>query len=644
MKWQVKDLSIEDLKKKIKEELKADMAYRKDMFEDQWAINEAAIYPDNVRNIKNGTDESGHMVDMPTSIAARRQESTSSVSMETCYAMKYARYLLAQASANPPSCIPTPKTADYGDRKGALAADGFLTYGRKKTITQEIQDRRMLGTFTYGTGFSKTFFNKKLGDIKTDKENETVETFGDIDSYSPSTWNVWLDAKAKCEEDIEHFFEKTTKSSDECCSRWPEFEDRFYADNKKENEVNQLYKKHTKEIWEYWLRGDPWNGFAGCMAYFLFENDEVTILESDVNPFPGARLPYRIQGDIDEPAQVYCRSVIDYIAPLQLLLNFLDTTVTQQAEVHGSAKLVIWGGMKLANEAIDNSFTKVLEVSGYANGVTPQYIKPASLLQHIPYIRDRVLQGMEALAGLSESSFGQVNREMSGFASQTAINSANLTRRRFFVKYQKVTEDTCNDYLELVQMHYKEKKQLKIIGKEDAFTIGYFNGADIEGKYDFTSEYGTALSLDPASRREEIMLMMPLLEKAKVSPKQILGYLRMSDSKNAIDIAERARTRQFEIFDEMEATYMLTEELNQIEPEKNEEHADMLEACREYRVSAQFKTLPPDLKKLIDEHYDLRLAAASALSAQPADTTGGAGAMAGVLPPTLGLPAVPPQV
>lgn len=611
MKWKIQEITQEKLKQRIKTELKADMAYRKEMFETQWEINEAAIYPDNAA-VMTGDGTAGYqgVVDKFNEIAASMQDSN--LVTQTAYCMKYARYLLAQASANPPSCIPTPKTSDYTDRKGALAADAFLTYGRKKVITQEIQDRRMLNTFTYGTGVSKLWFNKAIGPVKTDVKKETVETFGDIAAYVPSMWDMYFAARAKCEEEIDHAFERTQKSIDECVSRWPEFEDKFRKKEDKKASGSQLYKQHVVDIWEYWLIGEPWNGYAGCMAYFLFENDEVTILESDANPFPGARLPYRLQGDIDEPGQIYCRSVIDYIAPLQLILNFLDTTVTKQAEVHGSAKLVIWGGMKIGSQ-MNNDYTKVIEITGRTDGMTPQYIQPASLLQHIPYLRDRVKASMDDLAGLNEATFGQVQREQSGFASQTAINSSNLTRRRFFVKYQKVTEDTCTDYLELVQMHYNEKKMLKITGKEDAFTIGYFKGSDIANKYDFASEYGTSLSLDPSSRREEIMLAQPLMEKAGISARQILGYLRLSDSKNAIDISERAKTRQYEIFDEMEAVYMALGKLEQIKPEKNEEHDIMLEACREYRTSSQFKTLPKELRELIDEHYDLRIAAASAL-------------------------------
>lgn len=638
MKWKIKQLNDSAITKKLLKQFVNAKENRTKYYEAQWGINEATAF--SAYWDQGGEGEAqAQPIDIYNAVAASANDGPDS-SMGICYSFKYLRYLHAQASANPPACIPTPRTADYGDRRAASVADAFIHYGRKQLNVQEVQDLRSLGCLLHGSGFSKLWYNPAIGEIKVDEEEGTVETKGEIDSHVRWVWDVWLDPDAREWKKVKYLYDRYLIPIDEACSRWPN-QEKFLESKKGKFQSNSgtrtqgdKHEEEMVEVYEYWEAGAPWNGYLGRHAWLHMENDKACVVlgEIEENEHPEQKLPYQIHTDIDVPGQVYGKAFLDYIARLQDLLNRLDSFTLEQIQAHGNVRLVIYDDMEVGEQTTNNSWD-VIQVKGNG-GTPPLYINPPQLMPDMFRFRQQLIEGMEALSGMNESMFGQIKRELSGYATQSAINSANLTRRRFFVKFKYCTEEFYRSYLELIQMHYKQAVQLKIVGKEDGVSIAFYKGSDLKGNYDFDTDYGTSFSLDPESRREEVLSLQPLLEKAQYSAGQILGFLRFSDAKGPIDLASRAKMRQYEIFDEMEATFMEKGVSKLIEPKKNEDHVPMLEACKEYRSSAQFKYLPDELQNLMDAHIDARTEQAAAVAAGA--QAGGAPVAGGDMP--AGLP------
>jgi hypothetical protein len=252
--------------------------------------------------------------------------------------------------------------------------------------------------------------------------------------------------------------------------------------------------------------------------------------------------------------------------------------------------------------------------------------------------REQLLTGMSELAGVNESMFGQIKRELSGFSVQTAINAGNMVRRRLYNKYEAFVEALFKGCLRLIQEHWTDERKILVTGKEGALSVAYFSGADIQDGFDLDVRYGASFSLDPASRREEIMQLLPLLKEAGYSMKSILGMLKLNDIAGLFDLASQAERRQLETFDEMISKFESAGTLVYIKPEALEKHDDMLKAAYDFRMSMAFKVLDPQVKQLIESHIRDR---EQLMATQAAP--GGAPAAGGVpsVPPAPGAPPGP---
>ena len=237
--------------------------------------------------------------------------------------------------------------------------------------------------------------------------------------------------------------------------------------------------------------------------------------------------------------------------------------------------------------------------------------------------RVNILQGINDISGVNESMFGQQSREQSGASMQYASNQGNMIRRRLFNKYVLAVESVYKDVLNLARKHWTLSRTIHVIGKEKALDAVDLKGSDIDGGYDVVGEYGVTLSLDPITRREEILTMQPLFEKAGLPVRKLVNMLKLNELEGMYDALELAGNRQREIFDEMIATN------SYIAPEELMDHANMIAWAMDYFMTSEFNILPPELRTLLKQHIKDR----GALAAQ--ESTPATGAPAGVPAPDM---------
>ena len=244
----------------------------------------------------------------------------------------------------------------------------------------------------------------------------------------------------------------------------------------------------------------------------------------------------------------------------------------------------------------------------------PTFMQPMPFSGSFNDMLDRVKEGIDSSAGVNDAMFGDVKRETSGFSLQYATNQGNMIRRRFFNKYVFIVESVYKTFLNLVRKHWTTPKKVKVLGAEKAFNTTEIEGMDINGGYDLVVEYGNSLSLDPTMRREEILMMIPIFEKAGVESRTILSMLKLNELGGLYDVVKLAEDRQYEIFKEM------TDTLEYIEPRDRQDHQNMLLFANQYVMTSEFKYLDPDAKLLIEQHISDReqLAAQTAQPEVPA--------------------------
>jgi hypothetical protein len=554
-------------------------------------------------------------------------------SLQINQAFKNHRFLHSQMAANPPTVVPRPTSSDPSDRQKADAADRLIRYAIRKYKMQERFDLASNNCLMSGTGILKTIFDTSAGEIM-DVDQETGELLmeGEIQVTVPTHWDIYPDPDATIPEEIKWVFERIYMPYDECLFRFPDKQEMLKEYRIQEKDVDEQMESHSAhsvgpkydvvEVYQYWERGLPHNGQIGRFCYCTKDGKLLSNVEP--NPFRFSRpkdrglalpsvpsevlanqkmpekaeLPYHLFTDIDVPGRLWGRSTLFYEGPLQDLYNQMVNVMVDTLEAHGVPRLILPAGAEVSDESITNSPWDIIKVE--AGQGTPQFMAPLPMPQAFGQLMQLVSGGIDSLAGVNDSMFGVQQREQSGFSMQYATNQGNMIRRRLFNKYILCVESVYKAYLNIIRKHWDVPRVVSVLGKEKAFESTEIKGADIDGGYDIVCEYGASLSLDPTSRREEILTMMPLFEKAGIQPRSLLSLMKLNELEGVYDKAQLASDRQRELFEEM------TKQNLYIPPEELQDHKNMLDYAYEFLMTSEFKYLAEESKVLIRQHVKER--------------------------------------
>jgi len=509
-----------------------------------------------------------------------------------------------------------------------------IRHGYHDKDAQELFDQVSLKALTYGSGFIRGCWDPDAGDTFEFNEDSAELTMqGDIKTYSPSIWDMFLAPDCKMWRDMPWLFERIEMSMEEAKFKWQadvESIERFVKTNPaNESELNDGWRERDDvvEVFLYTEKAAAINGMAGRECYCL--EDGTLLGKPSKNQNPGEVLGYCILTDVDVPDQVYGKTFVEYIFQLQDILNRLDSSFVSNIAAHNVVRMVLPEGAEIEDVGLSNSEWDYIKITGNS-ATAPYFINPPALMPDAQRLRENLISGIQELAGVNDSMMGKVEREMSGFSIQTAIDAGNQTRRRLFNKYTLCVRDFWRLYLSLAVKHWDVPRMILSLGKEKAFEAVDLKGADINGGFDIICEYGASLSLDPARRREEIMQLMPIFEKAGVPTKTILSFLRLNELDQLYDRMQLAADRQREVFDEMQATG------DYVEPREMQDHAGRLDYAYYFLETAEYKYLDSGIQENIEKHIKAR-----ETFAVQAATKGQQGAQGGAPPPPESMPTDP---
>ncbi len=568
------------------------------------------------------------------------------------YLFKNLRFIHAQLSTNPPVVSPRPTSSDAEDLRRADAADRLIRYGLRQYNMQEKFDIGSLYCLQYGTTAYKTHWDTEAGDFLEIAEDGNAIMEGDFELEPIHPKFLYIDPDAQIKDKIRFLFQKYMMSYEEALFKFPDKKDILETCRRKQGDQQINIKISGEffdvvEIYEYWETGLPTNGYAGRHCFCTREGASLT--ECGPSPYafsrPGklksnspkkAKLPYHFFTDVDVPGRVWGRTFIDYAARPQEILNRLDSATLDAIQAHGVMRLAIPDSCELTDGSPSNSNWDAVK---YTGNIPPSFIQPPSLPPDMSKYRELLKQGIDDLSGVNESMFGQQSRETAGFAMQYAVNQGSMIRRRLFNKYAMVTESVYKDYLNLLREKWETKRKISVLGKEKALEVMDIAGMDLDGGYDIFVEYGTSLSLDPITRRQEILQLQPLFEQAGVPKRTSLRLMRLNELSEMYDELDLAEDRQREYVQEMIATG------EYVPPRPFEDHENMLLYLKKFVMQQEFKALPEKDKPMIYQHIvdrsRMKTVETQMLSPQ---TNPGAGApppeQVGGLPPAMPAPAM----
>ncbi len=550
------------------------------------------------------------------------------------YVFKNLSYIHSQLASNPPSVVPRPTSNDFEDRRKADAADRLCRHALREYQLQEKVDLATLNTLTYGTGFIKTRWDSDIGDVlEVNEETGDLVMEGDYRLTVPSPWSMYMDSDASSQDDIRFVFEKIQIPYEEAAFRWPDKLETIKKYRKKQHDPEgtgsmmksaiQQPKYDIVELYEYWEKGLPVNGYLGRFCICGIDGELITELLPNPERYQRTRkntakdqmafasgqvtqvarkleiavLPYEILTDIDVPGSIWGKARAEYSINIQDMLNRLDGMSLEQAQAHGVPRLILPEGCEIADDSITNSTWDIIK---HAGNMPPKYMEPSPIPPIIPELLARYKMGIDDSFGINEAMMGQQSRETSGFSMQYSVAQGNIIRFRLMNKYHQFCVNLYKSFLRIVTKHWDIPRSIYVLGKEKAFEAMDLKGMDVDGGYDLTVEYGASSSIDPTTRREEILTLFPALEKAGVDYRQLVRMLKLNELDGMYDMLDLATDRQQEIFKEMISTGMY------IPPAELQDHANMLKHAYYYIMTSEFKYLTDDDKALINRHIKER--------------------------------------
>ncbi len=639
-------------RKKILQQRLQDSRKSRKRLEERWESAEQVLLP------LLGSDETSGLTVSPDVVGDVSDEFPE---VGTNFIAKNLRFLQSQMSANPPACSPKPTSYDPADADAADAADRISRWALRFYDLHDDIDLRNLQTLTYGTGFTKQVWDTDEGEfLKVDEETGVATMTGDFKLTVPNIWDMFLDADARKWKEVRFVFERIRVPWTEALHRWPGMEEQLEIHRKKGGEspatkgdmgggksVMSPESYDVVELWEYYEKGLPSNGFQG--RYTVITEDGFEIVEMKSNPekyiptavtkqehddrikndrVPEGRaiLPYDVLTDLDDLERPWGRSVLEFAGPLQDQLNRLDSCLLQTADANGVPRVLLPESAEIA----DSSLTSVAyDVVKYTGNIPPDIMDAAPLSQVVAHLRAQFKADIDEIMGVNESMFGQASREQSGYHASYSVNQGNMIRQRLFNKFVSNTERLYKRILLMAANKWKTPRLIDVMGEENVHDVKSFRGSDIAFGYGVVAEFSSSLSLDPMARRSEIMTMWPMLKEAGLDQKKLVQMLKLSELGNTFDITKVPGNRMKAYFDEITKTGM------QKEPRPKENHPEMLVFAQEFVMLQAFHSLPEPIKVLIEEHITLREELVAAAAQPPEGAAPGAagpGAAPGAAP------------
>lgn len=596
--------------------------------EEQWKINETALY-----RATGVTPEYGFETLEDLKKASSEVEDQPVDDIAANYILLYIRYNHSIMSSNPPDVVfrAHPGLVNKSKAEDAEKVKKFLY--RKHSIGERF-DERNLKTLTKGTGYLRSCQDPTAGDVLL--YNETTGEMvveGEERVYSPSTWNIWIDANAHSIDDVRHFWEYICMRKEEAKLRWPDYAEEIdaYGTDSKGSKFSfwnkskeGSYDPGTVDIFLYMEKGHSTNGGIGRMAFRLGEDGP--IMEWGRNPNPGAKLGLDILTDIDVEDEVYGKSIIEYLEPLQEMIMALDTNDLSNIAIGNIVRLLVDGSAEIDDQAPSDSQVDVISLKNSPGMESIRWLQPPNTMPDSIRLRNQFYADQKGLANMNDAMTGQLSRETSGYTFDRSIESAHLGRRRLYNKFTLSVERFWLFFMDLAIQGWKLPKLVKVVGNEGAYDIQHIKGSDIDGGWEIEATYGRNFSLDPEIKRQQLLQYVEIF---KLIPGFDWGIfaremgLQITED-NMFQRVKLAHRRQQKIFDTMISGFKKHGTSAYIAPKEFEDHVNMYDYCKLFYMMPEFEELEEDLQLLIEQHMMERrekmaqeLAEAQSAQAQP---------------------------
>ena len=554
------------------------------------------------------------------------------VTLKACQATLF---LQGKLAVSDPTVTISAMTTSQSDIRSAEFAKQFVKFFRKVVELDEVLEAgAYLNCACKGTGVVYIGWNPYAGKPNPEQISSPNEAMGDFEAVDVSPRDFFIDPGVKTFRESTKCIRRIYMPVDQALFAFPEKKGliKQFMD-KQEEGTHAPYgdrlggnssKPDTIPVYEYWEKRLPWNNWQGRFFYFLDLDNPQFLTDIKPNPYSHGDLPFAVLTDVDISDSPYGMSRLVLASTTFDTLSSVYGIIMNNAMLHGQIHLMYPSG-EIPEEVLSDNTYKAIPYSPHS-GNRPEHLKPVPISTDFWKIETTLLREVHELWGMGEFSQGQVNRELSSYTVQMAIEQDDKFRIRLFNKKKRFIQRIYEQGISLAKQFVGDSRWLDIGGGELSDELAYFKGSDLEGGYVLQVDYGMMIPSDPAARKNQIfeLMKMGVLQDAGLDTKKILGLLVDGDMLSVKSFSEGARRVQDA--ENLKLTLGI-----QVPVEKYQEHKDHLFSLTTFMNSQEFEVLDSVIKQSFVDHREKHMNALAEL------TAGAAGGAEG------GEPEGPPQ-
>ena len=428
-----------------------------------------------------------------------------------------------------------PTNDEYEDRNAAKAVKYLIDHIWYNNNMEEIRQKMLRNAFVFGESYCFVLWNKDKGDLHpefvkardkgmdlnymqkgqevTDEEGQPLKInmeqpirIGDISYEIEVPWRVYLQ-RQKSFDKVEYCFRVSVEATETLKKMYPDKKDKFkssmnvkafdadtLAEHLMEEEtvVYELYHKQTK--------------YCGKGYYVKFTKD--SILEMDYLPFSHGKLPLIRLTDMDVPEQLNGVSTYEMVKPIQTMHDNLSTLLAKNIYMMGHAKWVMpRGACKIESLGNDNTIVQ------YQGPTAPQMLQTMPNPPEAYRFRDSLRDEMGQIYGIQGVSRGQPPKGITAAVALQFLNEQEQERNSTTViKHNEMMKELAKMTIAVAGDYYEpdDGRMVRIVGKNNRYSIRHFDAATLSKNYDVRLELGTGLPESKAGKIQRIVEIMQM--------------------------------------------------------------------------------------------------------------------------------------
>lgn len=558
-----------------------------------------------------------------------------------------------------------PASKDQRDIDAAKAADKFLEFQWQEMDFSAKTRDIFLNTLIKKRCWVKTWFDANAGDDITPQPNDRgydqwaagdrkpIYT-GVIKARVCDPLTIFADPAATTEEEIRWIVERKARDVDEIYEEYgvrvaPDANldylnnydvTRIYGDGLGQYETSRV--QNMALVYEAWIR--PCKKYPGGVKITVCNGQELDYSDE------AGELPYTLFGYIPVPGTLLHDALVtDMLAP-QREINTIRSMIATHARRLGNAMWLNPIGSGVDEEMLVNEIAGIIDYTP-VGGAKPERVQAPD----IPSFYDRELANnaldIDDMSGAREVSQGRLPAGLDTLGGlELMVEQENEKMAVAAQNYERGMQKVLKRILRLMKAHYTEERQGRILGEDQEIELISFNGADLTGSEDIKVIEGSSLPEMKAAQQERILLMWKsnAIVKKDGTPdtRALLRLMGLGDStelfeqdqldennaklenKTFEDMAQNAEFLQAakEYAQSMQAA---NQRISQLPPEQaataqqivsevppppgtpqvwdSDDDEVHIYIHNTFRKTSRYREMPPELRFLVDHHYQQHL-------------------------------------